>query len=208
MFLFGLVLLGLDLLSFGLLGGDALLSSSPGLLVFGTASLGLVRQLLGAERLGLLLVNEFHQHALVLEHITLALNVELVVKMAVDFLVLSVLFQEATQDAHPPHPQLLNGHTGVGGTLALTGTRVTALSSGQSVFPRPGARVNGLGLLDDQTILDQATDILSRVGVGNLIDLIGIHPDFVAPALEYGRGEPLLQSHRRHLDSSSGFNND
>jgi len=161
MFLFGLVLLGLDLLGFSLLGGDALLSSSPSFLVLVSASLSLVGQLLGAERLGLLLVDEFHQHTLVLEHVTLALDVELVVEMAIDLLVLSVLLQETTQDAHPPHPQLLDGHTGVGRTLALTGTGMTSLSSGQSVLPRPGARVNGLRLLDDQTVLDQATDVLS-----------------------------------------------
>jgi len=160
-FLFGLVLLGLDLLGFSFLGGDALLSSSPSFLVLVSASLSLVGQLLGAERLGLLLVDEFHQHTLVLEYITLALNVELVVEMAIDLLVLSVLLQETTQDAHPPHPQLLDGHTGVGRTLSLTGTGMTSLSSGQSVLPRPGARVNGLRLLDDQTVLDQATDVLS-----------------------------------------------
>ena len=59
----------------------------------------------------------------------LALNVELVVEMAIDLLVLSVLLQETTQDAHPPHPQLLDGHTGVGRTLALTGTGMTSLSA-------------------------------------------------------------------------------
>jgi len=204
----GLVLLGLDLLGLGLLAGDALLSASSGLLVLVSPGFGLIGQLLGAESLRLLLVDELHQNALVLEHVTLALDVELVVEMAVDLLVLSVLLQEPPQHAHPPHPQLLDGHTGVGGTLALTGAGVTALTTSQSVLARASARMNGLGLLDDQTVLDQSTDVLSRIGVGNFIDLVGIHPDFVAPALEYGRGEPLLQSHRRHLDSSSGFNND
>jgi len=206
--LLGLVFLGLDLLRLSLFRGDTLLSSASGFLVLGSASLGLVSQLLRTKGLGLLFVDKFHQDALVLEHITLALDVELVVKMAVDLLVLSVLLQETTQHAHPPHPQLLDGHTGVGSTLALTGAGMTALATSQSVLARASARVNGLGLLDDQAVLDQSTDVLSRIGVGNFIDLVGIHPDFVAPALEYGRGEPLLQSHRRHLDSSSGFNND
>jgi len=198
----------LNLLRLGLLRSDTLLSSTSSFLVLGSASLSLVSQLLGTKGLGLLFVDKFHQDALVLEHVTLALDVKLVVKMAIDLLVLSVLLQETTQNAHPPHPQLLDGHTGVGGTLALTGAGVTALTTSQSVLARASARMNGLGLLDDQTVLDQSTDVLSRIGVGNFIDLIGIHPDFVAPALEYGRGEPLLQSHRRHLDSSSGFNND
>jgi len=198
-FLLGLIFLGLDLLRLGLLGGDAFLSSPSRLLVLGSASLGLISQLLGSESLGLLLVDELHQYALVLEHITLALDVELVVKVAIDLLVLSVFLQETTQNAHPSHPQFLDRHTRVGGTLALTGTGVTSLSSSQSILPRSGARMNGLRLLDDQTVLDQTTDVLSRVGVGNFVDFIRVHPDFVAPALEHGRGEPLLKSHRRHL---------
>ena len=80
--------------------------------------------------------------------------------MAVDFLVLSVLLQEPPQHAHPPHPQLLDGHAGVGRTFALSGTGVTALTTRQSVLTRASARVNGLRLLDDQTVLDQATDVL------------------------------------------------
>jgi len=198
----------LDLLRLGLLGSDALFSPSPGLLVLRPPRLRLIGQLLGAKSFGLLLVDELHQHALVLKHVTLALDVELVVKMTVDLLILSVLFQETTQDAHPPHPQLLDRHTRVGGTFALTGTGVTALSSCQSVLPRSGARVNSLRLLDDQAVLDQATDILSRVGVGNFIDFIWVHPDFVPPALEDGGRKPLLQSHRRHPRSSSGFNDE
>jgi len=201
MFLFGLVLLGLDLLGFGLLGGDALLSSSPSFLVLVSASLSLVGQLLGAERLGLLLVDEFHQHTLVLEHITLALNVELVVEMAIDLLVFSILLQETPEDAHPPHPQLLDGHAGVGRTLALTRARVTALTTRQSVLTRASARVNGLRLLDDQAVLDQTTDVLAGVGIGDLGDFIGIHPDLVPATLQDGSGQPLLQPHRTHLCS-------
>ena len=93
-------------------------------------------------------------------HSNLALDVKLVVEMAIDLLVLAVLFQKATQDAHSPHPQLLDGHTGVGGTLALTGAGMTALATRQGVLARAGARVNSLRLLDDQTVLDQPTDVL------------------------------------------------
>ena len=31
-------------------------------------------------------------------------------------------------------------------------------------------------LLDNKTILDELADVLARVGVGNLVDLIGIQP--------------------------------
>ena len=45
--------------------------ASSGLLVLGSPGLGLVSELLRSQRLGLLLVNELHQDALVLEHVTL-----------------------------------------------------------------------------------------------------------------------------------------
>ena len=32
-------------------------------------------------------------------------------------------------------------------------------------------------LLDDQTILDQLPDVSSGVGIGNLVDLVGVKPD-------------------------------
>jgi len=186
-------------LGFGLLAGDTLLSASSGLLVLGSSSLGLIGQLLGAKSLGLLLVDEFHQDALVLEHVTLALDVELVVKMAIDLLVFSVLFQQTTQDSHPPHPQLLDGHAGVGGTLALSGARVTTLTTREGVLARASARVNGLRLLDDQTVLDQPTDVLSGIGVGDLRDFVGIHPHLIPSALHHGGRQPLLQPHGTHL---------
>ena len=36
--------------------------------------------------------------------------------------------------------------------------------------------MDGNGLLDDKTILDELSDVLPRVGVGNLADLVGIQP--------------------------------
>ena len=39
---------------------------------------------------------------------------------------------------------------------------------------KPG--VDGNRLLDDKTILDELADVLARVGVGNLVDLVGVQP--------------------------------
>ena len=39
---------------------------------------------------------------------------------------------------------------------------------------KPG--VDGDGLLDDKTILNELADVLARVGVGNLVDLVGVQP--------------------------------
>ena len=39
----------------------------------------------------------------------------------------------------------------------------------------PGVDSNRL--LDDKTILDELADVLARVGVGDLVNLIGVQPD-------------------------------
>ena len=36
--------------------------------------------------------------------------------------------------------------------------------------------MDGDGLLDDKTILNELADVLARVGVGNLVDLVGVQP--------------------------------
>ena len=72
-----------------------------------------------------------HQDALVLEDVTLALHVEVVVEMAVDLALLAVLAEESSEDSLSPHPEDLGGHAGLGGTLSLTGTGVTTLCFGE-----------------------------------------------------------------------------
>merc|ERR1719481_801684 len=125
------IFFGSDLLRFRLLRRNALLSAPAGFLVLRSPGLRLVRQLLGPQSLRLLLVNEFHQDALVLEHVTLGFDVELVIEMSVDLLVFAVFLQQTPQDSHTPHPQLLDGHPSVGCSLALAGAGVTALSAGE-----------------------------------------------------------------------------
>ncbi len=58
-----------------------------------------------------------------LEHVALALEVELVVEVTVDLLGRAVLAQKTAEDALAAHPDDLGGHTGIGGTLALTWMR-------------------------------------------------------------------------------------
>ena len=65
-----LFLLTESLDKFLLLGSDTVFSSLPGFLNLHTAGLGLVAQHLGTGLLSLLLVDEFHQDSLVLEHVT------------------------------------------------------------------------------------------------------------------------------------------
>jgi len=111
------------------------------------------------QLLDLLLVNVFHQNTLVLEDVTLCLHVQIVVKVSVDLLVLAVLLQKTTKDSHSSNPKHLHGHSSVGGTLALTGSGVTALATGFDVAADTGSRVDRDRLADDQTILDQLADV-------------------------------------------------
>ena len=53
----------------------------------------LVSQHLGSGLLSLLLVDELHQDTLVLEHVTLGLQVQLMVQMAVNLLSLPVIIR-------------------------------------------------------------------------------------------------------------------
>ena len=84
-------------------------------------------------------------------------------------------------------------------TFPLSVAGVPALPPGLGVLPDPGPRVHSHGLLDHETVLDELTDVLPRVGVRNLVDLVRVEPDLVAAALHHRSGEPLLQLERRHL---------
>lgn len=156
-----LVLLGVQGDELLLLGSDTLLAALAGLAHLLSAGLGLVSQHLAALLLGLLLVDVLHEDALVLEHITLALHVQVVVQVPVDLLAVAVLLQQATQHALALHPQQLGGHTGVRRTLALAETAVASLTARLGVLAHPVAGVDHDGLLDDQTILDQLANVLA-----------------------------------------------
>lgn len=156
----------------------------------------IVPHLFLTQLLDLLLVDVLHQDTLVLEDITLGLHVQVVVQVSVDLLVLAVLFQKTTKNSHPSDPEDLDRHTSIGSTLSLTSARVTALATCLDVTANAGARVHSDGLANDQTILDQLANMLTGVGVGDLVAFIRIKPDLVATALKHGRSETLLESQR------------
>merc|ERR1711922_102703 len=82
----------------------------------------------GLEHLCLLLVDELHQDTLVLEDVTLGLEVELVVQVTINLLGLPVSLEKATEDPHPLDPETLLRGPGVLGTLPLTKASVTSLA--------------------------------------------------------------------------------
>merc|ERR1719167_554393 len=126
-----------------LLGLLPLLTPLAGLLHLGTASLGLVSQHLSPGLLSLLLVDVLHEDALVLhdkqlEHVTLGLQVELVVQVTVDLLRLPVSCEQPPEDTHPGDPEALLRGPGVLGTLPLAGAGVTPLASSLVVLTDTG----------------------------------------------------------------------
>lgn len=132
--------------------------------------------------------------ALVLESVTLAQVVQLVVEVLVDLAAGTVLDEKTAEDTHAAHPEDLLGHTSVGSTLSLTVATVSALTSGEVQLAGTGSRVHGHGLSDDEAIGDELSDRLARVGVGDFALLIGVEPDLALTAADDRRGEALLSS--------------
>ena len=107
----------------------------------------------------LCLVDVLDENTLVLEHVTLALHVKLVVHVFVDLLGIPVLGKETTEHTKTAHPDDGGWETCLGGTLPLTGSSVTALALGFELHAHAVARVHLHWLLDDQTILGKLADV-------------------------------------------------
>jgi hypothetical protein len=201
----GMQVLGTDLL-LGLagqsvaLGLDTLSAALTEGLVLGTLSIHLLLEDTLTLALGLGLLDVLNQSTLVLEGVTLAQVVELVVEVLVDLAGGTVADEETTENTHAAHPEDLAGHTGVLGTLALTQTAVTTDAAGLVQLTGAGAGVHGNGLLDDETIADELADGLTRVGVGDLGHLIGVEPNLALAAADHGGREALLGAKVDHLD--------
>ena len=185
LFDFGLRNLEKELL---LLESDLLLTPLPRLLILGTPRLRLLRNLFGSCIFALLLENELHQDSLVLEAVSFRSEVQFVIQMLIDFLRLSVFFEKTTKDSHASDPEDLDRHSGIRCSSPLAVAHVTSLSSCFCIFPCPSAGVDSDGFPNDETVLDQASDVLPGIGVRDLGDLIGIQPDLLLATLQNGGG--------------------
>ena len=158
----------------GLLGGGSsrlldlsqeLLLAGESLLLLGgvlpSAGLSLSGELSLTCAVGLHLVDGLNKDVLVLELVTLGAEVESVVDVLVDLLGVTVLDQEASEDSLAAHPQDLDGHTGVLGTLSFTVASVSALALGLVHALAAGAGVHLNLLAHDQTILHQLANVLA-----------------------------------------------
>ena len=56
-----------------------------------------------------------------------------------------------------------------------------------------GTRVHNTGLLEDESITLKTGNVATRVGEGDLVDLIRIKPDFLFSAFENGCREAFLK---------------
>ena len=129
--------------------------------VLGSSGFGLGLEILLTDDLGLGFVDFFDQNVLVLEHVTLGTKVESVVHLAVNLLLLSISTKQTTKNTKTTHPEDLLGHTGVSGTLSLTGALMATLALGLGPLLASGARVSGNILSHDQSVLDQLPNVLA-----------------------------------------------
>ena len=56
--------------------------------------------------------------------------------------------------------------------------------------------VHNSGLLDHEAILHELADVLTRVGVGDLVDFIGVEPDLSLSTLEHGGSKSMAEKRR------------
>jgi len=157
-----------------------------------SSGFGLSLEVLLAEDFSLGFVDSFDKHILVLELVTLGGEVKSVIHLAIDLLLLSIPTEQSTEDAKATHPQDLLGHTGVFGTLSLTGTLMATVALGKGPHLCAGARVSSNIFPHDQSVLDELPDILAGVGESDFAALIGVNPHALLTTLQHRGSQPLL----------------
>jgi hypothetical protein len=92
----------------------------------------------------------------------------------------------------------LGREPGLAGPAALAVAGVAALALGLEGAASARARVDLLGLADDEAVLDELADVLAAVGHGDFVHLIGVEPHLALAALEHAGGQALLQLEGHH----------
>jgi len=103
----------------------------------------------------------FNQDGFILELVTLASKVELVVLMLVNLFRFSVFSEEVSQHSLSAHPKHFAGHSGFPGTFSFTGASVSASSFLFQISSSSGTRVHLHGFFHDEAVLDQFTNTSS-----------------------------------------------
>ena len=149
--------IGLDAHSKVLSGNSLLLTNA----VLSSSGLSLSLEVLLTDDFSLGFVDLLDQDVLVLELVTLGGQVKSVVHLAVNFLLVTIPAEKATEDTQAAHPDDLLGHTSIPGTLSLTLALMATLALGLSPLLAAGAGVSGHVLSHDQTVLDQLPNVLT-----------------------------------------------
>ena len=139
------------------------------------------------------MVDVLHQDTLCTISVTLGELVEVGIDVLIDLTGSTVLSKKSTKDSDSSHPKKLGGNTGITSTTSLTETSVVASVLGLLSALDTRAGVNGLRLADDETVLNQFADILTRVSQSNFSNFVGIHPDLALTTLKDGSSESLLK---------------
>jgi len=182
------------------LGLDTFLSPLTGSLGLGTFGIHFFLEDSLTLLLGLRLVNMFDQGTLVLEGVTLAQLIQLMVKVFVNLASSTVLDKKTAENPQTSHPKNLTRHSRIRCTLSLTEASVSANSSCGVQLPSTGSRVHGHRLADDESIADQFSDRLAGVCVGDFVDFVGIEPDLALSATDDRGRQALLGGEVDHLD--------
>jgi len=178
--------------------GCAQFASLSDFFVLLSSCLCLILEHLCTSLSSLLLVDMLHQDTLVLENITLRLQIELVVHVLIKLVSLAIFGKETTENAHASDPNELHGHTCVSSTLSLTSTGMTTFSTGFNIQSCACPRMNSDRFSDDQTVLDETSNLVPRVGISNVGVLVRVEPYFVFAAFHNGSGEALLKDQGAH----------
>lgn len=98
-----------------------------------SSSLSLLLELILSDLLVLHLVDSLNENGLVLELVTLRGKIEVMIDILGDFLSLSILLEESSENSLSSHPEDLGRHSCVSGTLSLTETSVSSYRGYESV---------------------------------------------------------------------------
>lgn len=88
----------------------------------------------------------------------------------------------------------LRRHPSISGTLPLTKPSMPSDSSRSRHITGPRTRVHGDGFADDEAIGDELANCLAGVGIGDLVDFVGVEPDFAFATVRYRGREALLRA--------------
>ena len=155
-------------------------------------------QLFSLDLFGLLLENSLDQDGSVLELVTLGGQVKLVIDGSIDLLGGSVLLQQPPQDSLPAHPKDFSGHSAFASTSTFTRAGMPTEPLGLQMLSGASSGVYFLFALHDETVLDELSDEDPGVGLADLLDFAGVHPDSLPAALEHLGGKPFLTSQVDH----------